>query len=88
MLLLKTMVTFRCCSSFLLLRRANRMIEDGDFPAAVVLRIIKAWPAQVELGGSGGSARPRLAAVLVGSWVLRDWNVIPCFFEGCNAGRF
>ena len=80
------MARYRCYSSFLLLRRANRKIEDGDFPAAVVLRIVKAWPALVELGGSGGSARPRLAAVSVVSWVLRDGNVISSFSVDCNAG--
>ena len=47
-----------------------------------VLLLVKAWPAQVKRGvGSGGSARPRLAAAMVVDWIFRDRNVIFAFSE-------
>jgi hypothetical protein len=74
------------CSRASLLRRASRKTEDGDFPAAEKLLFVKAAPARVERGGSGGSARPCPAAASAEFWVLGDRVVNSVFSEGCTAG--
>ena len=82
-LLTKKMDQDRRLSNPLRVRRAIRKNEDDDFPSAMKLQIVKAWPTREECGGSGGAARPRLAAATVVCWFLRDWNVIFLFLEVC-----
>ena len=70
---LKMAVSSRRFPSSLLLRRADRKTEGDGFPSVLVLLLVKAWPDQVKRGvGSGGSARPRLAAAMVVDWIFRD----------------
>ena len=86
--MMKMTTYLRRLSRSLLLRRAIQKNEDGDFPAAEKLFIVKATPAQEERGGSGGSAHLCPAAATVGIWVLRDRIVIFGISEGCTAGLY